>query len=151
MAFPSSTSHDDLDRAWDAIKNAVVTIKVLSTALLAECAAGPVRGDRILGYAATIANCRDDLVRYTAVNGIEAYVRSQINNPTLNLVAEYTAMLTQITATRAWIISNFPHDASNYLLYQTLDGAGRIVVRTFSPAETATFRTQLTALLATID
>lgn len=153
MAFPSSigSKSDDLQRAWDAIRSAATNVKAASVGLRNASLAGDVEGDRIVRYVALLADANDALARYTTVPGLVAYVREQINDPLIDIVAEYNTMLTQINATRTWIINNFPKDGSDYLLYHTFAATGRITPRMFSTAALAGLRTQLDLLIATID
>lgn len=150
MAFPSSNS-DDLASAWSAIRNSAAVVKRDSQTLHDRSAAGNIEAALILRYVESLANHNDAFARYTAVPGLAAYVREQVNNPAIDIVAEYNTMLAQINATKNWIAANFPKDGSGYLLYHTLGADGRIVQRTLTPAQTAGLRTQLTALIATID
>ena len=150
MAFPSSNS-DDLASAWSAIRNAAFVVKREAERLSVDSAAGNVEAVRVLQFTAMLSDQNDKFARYTLVPGLVAYVREQISDPAIDIVAEYNAMLTQINATKNWIAANFPKDASGYLLYHQLGADSRIVQRTLAPAQTAGLRTQLTALIATID
>lgn len=150
MAFPSSAGQDDLDTAWTAIRASAGRVKVESQRLSAQSVAGDIEAQVVVRYADALASCNDQFARYTVVPGLVAYVRAQINDDTLDIVAEYNTMLTQINAVRNWIIANFPKDANGFLLYHTFGATGRIVQRTLTPAQTAGLRTQLDALIATI-
>jgi len=150
MAFPTD-SRDDLERAWNGVKGAAGQVKASALAVRTSSAAGPIEARAIVVLADQLANANDRLARYTVVPGLLAYVREQINSATFDVVAEYNAMLAQINATRTWIVNNFPKDASNYLLYHTFGADGRIVQRTLTTAQTAGLRTQLDALLATLE
>lgn len=153
MAFPTDvgSKRDDLERAWEGVRNAAGAIKSAAQAVRTRSAAGPIEAREVVTLADQLANANDRLARYTVVPGLLAYVREQINDPTIDIVAEYNAMLAQINAVRTWVINNFPKDASNYLLYHTFGADGRIVQRTLTSAQTAGLRTQLDALLATLD
>lgn len=149
MAFPSSNT-DDLKSAWEAVRNAAGNVKRDSTRVSTDSAAGNVPAALIVRYVEALASANDDFARYTAVPGLVAYVREQINDPAIDIVAEYQTMLAQINAVRGWIIANFPKDAGGFLLYHSFGADGRIVQRTLTPAQTAGLRTQLAALIATI-
>jgi len=150
MAFPSS-NRDDLASAWAGIRVAAGRIKTYAQSLKTASAAGSIQAGDVVSFVDQLASSNDTLARYTAVPGLVEYVRAQIDNAAVDIVAEYSTMLAQINATRNWVLTNFPKDADGYLLYHKFDAAGRISQRTFSPAETAGLRTQLDALLATID
>jgi hypothetical protein len=58
-------------------------------------------------------------------------------------------MTNAITAVGTWVNTNFPKSAGGYIEKDTLTASG-VSVRAFSTADLATFRTQLDALIATI-
>ena len=153
MAFPSAggTKADDLETAWRTLREVVYAVKLQSTRLRDLSAASGLAGGEIVTYSRSLADAKDLLTRYTAVPGLVAYVRTQINDATIDIVAEFNTMLTQITATTAWILANFPKDGSGNLLYQQFDANGRTTFTTFTPAATTGFRTVLTALIGTIN
>jgi hypothetical protein len=153
MAFPSSSGSkaDDLANAWGGVRSNAAHIKVYSQDLRSASAAGPIQAATIVLYADQLASAKAAFDRYTAVPGLAAYAREQVNDPALDIVAEYQTMAAQLVAVRDWIIANFPKDASGYLLYHQFDAAGKIVQRTLSSAQTAGLRTQLDALIATTD
>ena len=153
MAFPSSigTKADDLASGWNLIRTYAAKVKADATQLRDGSAAGPIPASMAVSMAGSIATARIMLDRATAIPGIQAYVRSQINDGTFDIAASYTAMIAQMDATRDWIIANFPKDASGFLLYHQLSATGALVIRQLTSAQTATLRTVLDALIATID
>ena len=153
MAFPSNTgSKSDLPaQAWDTLRNTAGQVKVNSTNLRNDSAAGNVQADRVLRYVAMLADSLDSLARWTQVPGLLPYVREQLDAPTFDVVAEYNVMRTQMELTRNWVLENFPLDVNGYLLYHTFGGGGRLNVRLLSPPQLAGLRTQIDALLLTID
>ena len=153
MAFPSSggSKKDDLATAWHEIRTAAGHVKNVTSRLFNDAQAGNIDAVRVVQYSETLANSNDRFARYTVVPGLVAYVREQVNDTSIDIVAEYQTMLEQISAVRNWIMTNFPKDASGYLLYHQFGADGRIVQRTLTPAQTAGLRTQLAALIATID
>jgi hypothetical protein len=153
MAFPSAggTKADSLADAWERVRAVAASVKQSATNLNALSAAGPISGVSIIRFCGDLAGARDTFTRLAAVQGLAAYAQEQVANPALNIANEFTAMQTAIDNTRAWIVANFPKDGSGYLLSVTLDANGRTVERTFDTATLAGFRTQLAALIATID
>lgn len=150
MPFPSYLGASDLDGAWKTVREQAGVVKLAAQKLRSDTAVGSVTGTSIIDFAQQLADSRGRLAEAAAVPGIEAYARNQINDPTLDLAAEYTAMVTQINATIAWVRTNFPQDANNYLLYVKLDANGNRQLRTFDSASTAGLRTVLDSLIATI-
>lgn len=152
MAFPSSsgTTQQSLSEAWSRARNTAATVKAQSQALHAKSSVSLSSTD-ILSYSATMASAKDILQSAAATEGIAAYAQEQIDDVTIDIVAEFTAMMAQITATIDWVVANFPKDGSGFLLAKTLMSNGRTQDRQFNPAQTATLRTALDALIATID
>lgn len=153
MAFPSSigTKATDLIRAWDAMRSFAGEVKSSSQQLRDTSAATTIGANLIITYLRELVAARSVLVTIAATPGLEAYARSQISDPTLDLAASWTAMRNAIDSTITWIRTNFPKDGSGYLLYETLDANGVLQIRTLTPATTAGLRTTLDALIATID
>jgi hypothetical protein len=69
----------------------------------------------------------------------------------LDVVAEFTAMESAVEDCRDWIVANLPTDADGYLVIRTLNADGTLTDRMFAPAQTAGLRTEIDAVLATID
>lgn len=145
MAYPTGV----LSRALEQIDDRAAALKLFAQQLRAECAAGNTPSSRILDAYIILVQERAELVAAAAVPGIVDYARTQKNNQALDVVTEFTAMVAAIDGVTSWLTTNFPKDASGYLLAKQFSG-NTIVDRMFTPAMTATFRTQLDALIATI-
>jgi len=155
MAFPSSTGskQENLAQAWLVCRTTAGGIKSRSQNLYNICAAGDVSALTILDYATYLADMKLRLDSATSVGGLAAYAQAQINDATLDVAAEYSAMATQIGVTLSWIDDNFPKDGSGYLLAMKFKAGdpGRTEARQLTTAQTAGLQTALQALLATID
>lgn len=153
MAFPSDIgSHqDDLAKAWAMLRSFAAAVKRDAETVRASSFAGPIGSSAILGWLTRLADYRAELVRYAAVPGLAAYAQAQINNPSLDITAEWTAMRNQMDAARDWAVANFPKDGNAWLLASQFNAQGRTTDRQFSTAALAAFRTQLDSLIATID
>lgn len=150
MTFPSSTgATKSLDDAWRNATNTAAAIKQRAQAIVTQSAAGNVGASQIMDMLVFFADAKVILQTSAAVPGIAAYAQTQSGNA--NIAAEFSAMTTQLDATRDWVINNFPKDGSGFLLERTLAADGRWVDRQFSAATLAPFRTVLNALIATID
>lgn len=152
MAFPSSsgTKPDTLESAWALARGLAATLKVRAQSLVSRSNAGPIPASDITQFSAWMADARSQFARIAAIPGIGAYAQEQVGDPALNVAAEFSAMTTAIDNTRAWIVANFPA-SGGFLLASSFDANGRVVERTFDTASLAGFRTQLAALIATID
>jgi hypothetical protein len=152
MAFPSSVGVPYiLANAWDSARKFAGQLKIAATNVRALSLAGPVTSSDILNLQILMADIKAQLAILAAVPGLAAYAQAQTNNPSLDVAAAFSAMATAIDNCGSWVVTNFPKDGSGFLLAQTFSGAGRPTDRTFSTATLAGFRTQLDALIATID
>jgi len=152
MAFPSATGTTaSLGNAWEKATQTASMIKQRAQAVRAASAAGSIGASQILDMLVLFAQCKTTLTAAAAVPGVAAYAQEQVNNPALDVAGAFSAMVTQLDATRDWVTTNFPKDGSGYLLDRTLGEDGRWIDRQFSSATLATFRTVLDALIATID
>ena len=149
MAFPSTAATVSLANAWNRAMDVAGYVKTQADTLRTRSLAGDVGSSSILGYLVTLAEARVELVAIAALPGIGAYAQEQVNNPSLNVAAEFATMIAAMDACRDWVIANFPQ-SGGFLLAVSFNGGGRTVDRQFSTASLAGFRTQLDALIATI-
>jgi hypothetical protein len=134
MAYPTgmlSFILEDIDRRASAVK-------LLAQQISSECAAGNVPSTRIL----------DSYIRFKQERAQLA--RDQKNNPTLDVVVEFNAMIAAMDGITAWIETNYPKDVGGFLLAKQFSN-GTIIDRMFTPAQTAGFQTQLNGLIAAIN
>lgn len=151
MAFPSDGgSTRSLADLWRQVRGYAGAVKSRAQALRNQAAAGPVSAMQMLDLTTVLADAKVQFQSAAAVSGLAEYAQQQVGNPALDVVAEFNAMMAQIDATILWIRTNLPNDGT-YLLALTLGTDGRYSWRTFAPAATAGLRTQLDALIATID
>lgn len=86
------------------------------------------------------------------VSGLATYARDQFADPSIDVVAEFQAMVQAAQDLKTWIINAFPKDAgSGAWLLETVDASGERIDLLFTTQQTASFRTQADAFLATID
>lgn len=153
MAFPSASGSrtEDLESAWTNARQVADRVKQLCAQVNTASLAGSLSSTQLVNVAAQFAAHRQRLLQIASVPGIGAYAQSQINEPGTDIALEFNTMTTALATTIAWITANFPKDAGGYLLAAQFDANGRTVDRTFSTAALATFRTQISLLVATID
>jgi len=132
------------------VRGTAGTVKSRAQSLRSLSAAGNVSASQILDLTTLLADAKVRFTAAAAVSSLGAYAQAQVGNPSLNVAAEFTAMVAQIDATIAWCFTNLPNDGT-YLLAVTMTADGRYSWRTFTPATTAGLRTQLDALIDTID
>lgn len=154
MTFPSSQgTKDSLDAAWDRARASAGNIKASAQNLRNKSAAGTATSEDILNTVANFAGLRDRLQKSAAVSGIAAYAQAQISDNTIDIVVEFNNLMTKIDAAISWVLTNFPKDASGFLLaiQFTADNTGRTQFRTFTALQTSGLRAALDDLIAAID
>jgi len=158
MTFPSSggSKQDSLADAWRAARDRARDLKLRSQQLKAQSEAGPIARQAVLDYATFLAEAKLVLTAAANTGGIGAYAQAQINDASINIATEFNAMMTGITNTVDWILDQFPRDANGFLLVKVwgtgaIANTGRTQDATFTTAQLANLRTQLDALIATID
>jgi hypothetical protein len=154
MTFPATGTSKpvSLSTAWEFGRDRAAFVRRRAAQLSASAAGASTPAVDVLGFATEVADARVDLVRVSQLGGMGAYAQSQMNDPTLNAAAEFNAMIAAIDSAISAIISNFPKDASNRLLFLTFaaDNSGRNTSSTFTAAQMAPVKTALDALVATI-
>jgi hypothetical protein len=146
MAYPTGL----LSFVLEQIDQRILAIKKQAQVLRADALAGPIQSGRILSAHQYLRAERAALVTAGGTPGLAAFARDQKNNQTLDVVAEFNAVIAAIDNVTGWIATNFPKDAATQaLLERTLEVDGP-VERTFTTVQTAGFRTQLDSLIATI-
>jgi len=152
MAFPSSGgTREGLAKAYYGAKDEARRVKDTSIDLRDRSASGPISAKEILDYNTQLADALDKFNKSKSVPGILQYAKDQESDQNLDIAAEFTSMLNTCVNTRDWIVANFPADGSGNLSLLKFDVNGRFVFNTWPSAATAPLRTQLNALIATID
>lgn len=147
MAFPASQL--TLEDARYNIKHASLKLKPVVVDLRDKSAAGSTGATSYTGLQKLITQTIDRWDEAAAVPGLAQYAKDQYGDQTLNLVAEYTAMKAAAVSLRLWIFDNIPKAGNSPLLYD-LNLEGTLTELMFSSADTAEFRTEADAFMATI-
>jgi hypothetical protein len=148
MAFPGASNYTTA-KALDKLVEIAAQIRSSAVTLNSMTAAGDTLYSAIQTRLVSWITLRSQMQALAATPGLAAYATAQYSGQGIDIVAEYTAMMTAIDAVDSWIDTNLPKDASNYeLQYQRV--AGVRTERTFTPAQTAGLRTQLAGLIAAI-
>lgn len=142
MAYPTGTLGIVLSR----VDERIASLKQLCIRTRDRAAAGPIVATVIIDTFIHLQDERNALLQARSVPGLAEYARAQKGNDTLDIVAEFNAVITAIEAASSWISSNFPADANGFLLRETL-GANSPVDRSFATAATAGFRSSLQAII----
>ena len=144
MTFPASTV--TLEQAWSLVRTIANKAKTAATNLSAESAAGDTVRERYVTLRNQLQSAIDNWDTLSATPGLQAYARDQINNPLLDLAAEFLAMRNAAVTLRDWIDVNLPTGTGGAVLVEQIDGTPL----TFTSVQTAQFRTEANAFTATI-
>jgi protein involved in sex pheromone biosynthesis len=145
MAFPSDTALD-LESAWANLRATAGRMKGTASAF---AAAASITRRQVLDFANALADYLAQFNSYTAVPGLAAYAKTQVNDPNLDIAAEYTTMRTQLVATQDWIVNNFPATTGELRVY-VFDGNKRFSDVILTAPQLSSFKSQLNSLIATV-
>lgn len=135
--------------AYDLAKSYAAELKRLCQDTKAATLAGPISANVIRQLFDKLLSVDDAFDTVAAIPGLAAYAKAQEGDVNYDVAAAFTAMTDAIDNVISWIITTIPTSGGFVLLEEwTVDG---VDVRTFSTAQTANLRTQLDALIATID
>lgn len=156
MAFPSrsGTVQDDCERAWRRARDLADQLKSETQFVRSASLAGTMTSTQALNYATRLADIKIGLQACAAVVGIQAYAQAQINDNTINVATEFNAMVAALDNVTSWLTVNFPKTSVTNELRAKLfsgDNSGRTVDVVFTSTSTSGFRTQLDALISTIN
>lgn len=128
MSFPASTGQ--LSDTWIQACRLGISVKNATNNILSQSQSA-LPANNAIQYAQFLSGAIAALNQYAAVGGIAAYAQQQANNPSLNIVTEFTNMVTDIQAVVNWITGNFPKDGSSNLLYAKFNGDGSLAYTSF--------------------
>lgn len=149
MAYPATL--DSLQVALGLADAHATRTKGIVQTLRNASAAGPVGRQSIINLVSTLSQAIAAWNTVAARPGIAAYAQEQKGNASLDVAAEFMAMVTQATSLRDWIVANFPRDAATQAaLIYVYDSSGNPTELTFTTADLVTFRTKADAFTATI-
>lgn len=147
MAFPTlDLLSDSLIESQRIAKN----IKVQAQSLHDASESQNIKRARVLRFIELLGSGLARLTAIRDVPGIGVYAQSQFNDGTLDIAVEFNSLRTQLQSTIDWAAANFPQ-SGNYVLVDQLNTSGVVTPGVFTPAQTATLRTELLALIATIE
>jgi len=151
MAFPATGgSVEQLSSALNEARALARKVKLESQSLRDQSAAGDVGARGIVLYMDDLQRANDRFEVLRQVPGIVQYARDQYDNQSIDIGAEFLSMQGAIVNTIGWINTNIPKDVSDWLLVESIV-ANRLTSRMLTSAQTAALRTELDALIATID
>lgn len=144
MAFPSDSSLD-LATAWAGIRAVAGRMKAQAVTMGNSV---DITRRTALDYANALADYLVDFDRYAAVSGLATYAQEQTGTA-INIVTEFNAMRAQLVATQDWLVANFPETTGELRVY-SFDANKRFADINLTATQLSAFKTQLTALAATV-
>lgn len=153
MAYPAATK--TLQTWVQDVDSIAVRLKVAAQEQRTLSLASTLNIDHIRRFFDVLVQANVFFIAAAAVTGIAAYLTSQKQNQVADPVAEFTAMRNAVVGTLDWLRANVPQSNSGGTDYKLgfAFPTGNITASspiTFTAAQTATYRTQLDTLIATI-
>lgn len=150
MAFPSTNRQESLAAALAKVQSQAANIKSFSIKSRDFMAGNTVSANQILQVLNELKNAKAIFDAVSTIPGIGIYAQEQLNDGTLNIVAEFTTMTDVMIVAMDWVVDTFPKDGSGYLLKDKFNAYG-LDVRQFTPVQTAGLQTALSGVVASID
>ena len=149
MTFPANTL--SLATALSRATTHARRTKDSVTSLRNASAAGPTGRRIYLELQKQLDTAINEWATLMSIPGLAAYAQNEYGAG-LNIATEFVAMRNAAITLRDWINSNFPRDAgTGAVLIYTVNSNGDFTELTLTSAQTAGFRTQCDAYIATID
>ena len=149
MAFPATQSA--LATVLQDVQGEARALKSDAQGVKAASLAAAVSADLVHRFHLRLIASRDKFTAAAAVPGIAQFARDQLENQSLDIVAEFNAMVSACNALAQWVVDNFP-SAGGYAQKDTYTTATPgVTVRTFSVASLVTYRLQLDTLINAIN
>lgn len=151
MTLPPNSSKTSLAYALQNVQNISDVAKTVATNAVNTMAAGSVGTTYVFTLLNGLKSLIDTLNTSKNIVGLDAYANAQIPGYVTSMVSDITATQTAAQAAIDWVVTNFPKDSTaTFVLAEVLNADGTRTDRTFTPAQTAGFRTALNNLISTI-
>ncbi len=149
MAFPSLEAKRDIAVLFANTQREALKLKRQSQQLRDATAARDVPMSRLVNSATQLGVMRAAFVETRDAPGVATYASANLG--IADVVAELNAVIAAIDSTIAWIVANAPTNGGGFLAIETLNADGTTTKRMAATAQTAGLRTELDALILTID
>jgi len=150
MGFPSLESKTTLDRLFRDAQAAAGDAKRLAISAAENLQDGGAPSRVILNIASRMAGFRSIMDEARTAPGMGQWVKDEIDDQSIDIIADFNTMFAALDDVIAWIVTNFPNDGT-YILARSLLPTGQLSERQFTSGQTAGLQSALTALAATID
>ena len=109
--FPTETATTTQASAFDEARQIAQVVKARASEIRGEMAVGSVSIERILAHADQVKRQGDRLDALKTIPGLNQWARDQLDDQTINLPAEFTAMRNAMDAYVAEVVSSAPTGA----------------------------------------
>lgn len=153
MAYPLSTK--SLRQWFEQMESQMSQLKTQAQAQHASALAGTLKMDAILAFYNLLKASHVFFTQVVAVPGIGAYIKSQKQDAVADPVAEALSVQAAVVNAIGWLNTNTPESVFSGQVYKLAyrfpaDNTTPASLLAFTAAQTSVYRTQLTALIATI-
>lgn len=153
MAYPATFK--TLKQWLDEIDQAAILLKNQATAQKNFSLGGTLNMDFVRRFFDVLVYVNNFFISTTSVTGLPAYITSEKQAAVADPLGEFVAMRAQVVATLDWLRTNVPQDLFGGNQYKLAfafptDNTTSSLPLTFTAAQTASYRTQLDLLLATV-
>lgn len=146
MAFRASNIVPQ--QAYQMVKSAAVQLKTNLNAMIAQLAGAPASYEFLRDIYRTLSRAQGQFSALAATPGLVAHAKTQEDDQTYDVVAEFNSMQGAITGATVWMDANVPTAVT--VSAPSAWGDGAMISTTFTPEETAPLRSALQAVVATI-
>ncbi len=151
MAFPTETTNRSLAFVLTEAQSVALAAKLQAQQLSARSVTGNMTASNILVYQERLKEQLDRLDVLKATPGIGQFAKDQFNDILFDIAAEFNEMQARMQGVLTWIRVNLPVSANGFVEERVIEPDDTITHKTFSSAQALTFRTELNALVASIN
>lgn len=149
MAFKASNIVPD--RAYQTIRTAAVQLKRNLQAFNTFLSSNNANYDYLRDIYLTLKNSNAQFTSLKTTPGLTQYAADQEADPAYDVSAEFSTMQSAISSAMAWIEGNVPTNGLTAVAPSSWTAGGSLIENEFTPAQTSPLRTELSAVIATID
>ena len=148
MAFKASNAIPA--ERYQRAKNLAWQLRQQAISRSANFASG-ANAAEILAAADNLKAFREGLLQAAATPGIAVYAQAQEDDPTYDVAAEFSAMISAVESAITNIVTSIPKDGDGYLLINEINPDGSLTPRQFSGAALAGVISSLDAIAAAVE
>ncbi len=151
MAFPTETTKRSLAFVLTEAQSVALAVKRQAQQISERSTTGNMTAGDILTYQERLKEQAERLDVLKVTPGIGQFAKDQFNDILFDIVVEFDAMLEQMQGVLTWIRANLPVSANGFVEERVIELDDTVTHKTFSSAQALTFRTELNALVASIN